>query len=165
MLSFQRDNQADGLWHLQGLFPCLSAYSSQTEKKNVRKLTSPTRVLDVMCAHRLLGHTGERRTREIAHSLGWKLEGSYQKCLSCMEAKARRKPIPKVAETSQTIGERLCLDLTGRFSTPAYGGTRYALVVEDQFTKITWTYPLKKKNCMYEHLHQLLSTNKDLGHP
>ena len=82
-----------------------------------------------------------------------------------MEAKAKRKPIPKVAHTSQIVGERLCLDLTGRFNTPAYGGTRYALVIEDQYSKMTWTYPLKKKNCLHDHLNDLLAMNKTLGFP
>ena len=117
-LTFQRHPDRDGLYHLQGQLPnkLVQAYAMETEKVSVKPAQrKPTRTLNVMEAHCLLGHPeSEKRTREAAAKLNWSLTGKWTSCLSCLEAKAKRKPVPKESTTQATRpGQRLLLDLTG----------------------------------------------------
>ena len=117
-LTFSRDLARDGLWHLQGQLPnkVVSAYSMET-KADVEPAVKPPLPckLDIMEAHQLLGHPGsEIRTREATSHLNWSLTGSWKPCLSCLEAKAKRNPVPKVSSTkAKRPGQRLLADLTG----------------------------------------------------
>ena len=120
-----------------------------------RKLRS----INIMVAHELLGHPGEKKVCETAKVKGWKLLGVWRACEWCDQAKARQKNIAKVSErkTSQP-GEMLHLDLTGPFKiTPS--NSRYALLIVDDFTDRKWIYLLQRKSQVMDILDQADNNN------
>ena len=49
-------------------------------------------MLSIQQAHERLGHINERATKEIAKSLGWKLNGNQTlNCVACAAGKAKQK--------------------------------------------------------------------------
>ena len=95
-------------------------------------------------AHGCMGHAGEGSTRWTAAYYGLKLQGKLDPCKHCGLAKARQKNLAKLTDIkSQKRGERLFIDSSWS-NTPTYGGTRYWLLVMDDYTGFLWTYFLKK---------------------
>ena len=67
-------------------------------------------------------------------------------CVSCKLAKAKRKKVPRKTETrAGKLGERLFIDLSGPFLNSSYGGSQYAMVIVDDFSRYKWTKFLKNK--------------------
>ena len=59
-----------------------------------RKLRS----INIMVAHELLGHPGEKKVCETAKVHGWKLLGTWRACEWCDQAKARHKNIANIGD-------------------------------------------------------------------
>ena len=127
---------------------------------DVRETVEKTRKLrsiDIMVAHELLGHPGEKKVRDTAKIQGWKLVGAWQACEWCDQAKARQKNISKVTERRTTHpGEMLHLDLTGPFKTTP-SNSRFAMVIVDDFTDRKWIHLLQRKSQALNELEELLN--------
>ena len=107
-------------------------------KKDKQEGAKRPRSIDIMVAHELLGHPGEKKVQETAKVQKWKLTGSWRACEWCDQAKARQKNIAKFSERKTTQpGEMLHLDLTGPFKTTP-SNSRFAMVIVDDFTDRKW---------------------------
>jgi hypothetical protein len=101
--------------------------------------------LDVNEAHRLFGHKLGATLKKIATALGVKLTGKFKPCSSCMLVTARRSKVNRVSMvTSETPGERLCVDTTGPFP-PAILHEQYVVVVVVEATGYSWSRFSKTK--------------------
>ena len=107
--------------------------------------------------HGLLGHPNEKVTKATAKRLGIKIKDSPNAvCIDCAKSKSRRKKISKTTETHATQkGERLAMDISWIKST-SYGGKKYWLMVQDEFTGYIWSRFLKKKSELPHEMFKLM---------
>lgn len=147
-LSFERDAE-DDLYYL---------HTDKDESEESTACTArATRVMPIQEAHVILGHACEAKLRRAAKVFGWKLTGTLQLCENCQKAKGRQKDTCKVSSVQASKpGERLFADAFGPYeATPS--GSRFGLMVVDQFTSRKWLYIMKRKSESAHHVETLLT--------
>lgn len=111
----------------------------------------------LMLWHRRLGHVNERDLRKLpGMDFG---KSVMEPCIACIKGKAHRLPFP-VGEAEKAV-ERLQLvhaDICGPMSEPSYGGSRYMLVILDDFTRKTFAFFLKSKDQVLDHFKVFLAS-------
>ena len=108
-----------------------------------------------------MGHINEKDLKLTAKIGGVRLTGTYKTCVPCMKAKFKTLNIRKetITPTAQP-GERLYLDLS-TIKAPSLGGTLYWALIVDDYTKMKWSFFLKKKSDLaIQGLQQLHAINK-----
>jgi len=111
--------------------------------------------------HQRAGHPSISLTEKYAKENNLLHEMRSFDCVSCKLAKAKRKKVPRKTETrAGKPGERLFIDLSGPFSHSSYGGSQYAMVIVDDFSRYKWTKFLKAKNEAGKKLKELLQELK-----
>lgn len=111
-------------------------------------------------AHYRLGHPGKDRQ---FGATGTKI---VDDCEICVQAKMARAPVPKeVKEDSPSKAkeplEIISMDLAGPLD-PDLHGRRYVMVINDNYTRANWVYPLKNKSDalgMFKVFHKQAITN------
>jgi hypothetical protein len=91
-------------------------------------------------------------------SFGIHTVGSPLPCLHCALSKTKKLKIPKLALNHATLkGQRLALDISYPRYT-SFGGSKYWLLIQDEFTGYIWSLFLKAKSdfpdTMLSWLHQ-----------
>jgi hypothetical protein len=114
--------------------------------------------------HQQLGHPNDQIVRKTAPSMCVFLSGTPQPCTSCALCKSQRKAIPKQAKTHATTrGYRLAIDLSST-STVSFGGAKFWLLIQDEFTGHIWSLFLAHKSELPEimliFLRQFQKDNK-----
>ena len=105
-------------------------------------------IVPIKVFHERLGHANEEVTRATAANLGIKLIGKLEVCEDCALAKSRRNPIPKEATNKEEFpGGRLSLDLSS-IRQESYGGAKFWCMIQDEATKMKWSFFLKNKSGM-----------------
>ena len=107
--------------------------------------------------HGILGHPNERVTKATAKKLGMRIKDSpHTICIDCAISKTRRKNISKVSKTHATQkGERLAMDISSIKAT-SYGGSKYWLMVQDEYTGYIWSRFLKAKSELPQEMFKLI---------
>jgi len=84
--------------------------------------------------HDMLGHPSNEKIMRTAKLMGWTTTKSKHRCENCAVAKSKRKNLPKTNEkTSETVAERICIDISPS-KNASYGGSRFWLLVVDEAT-------------------------------
>ncbi|KAM0832404.1 hypothetical protein ACQ4PT_064926 [Festuca glaucescens] len=105
--------------------------------------------------HRRLGHVNMRNLKQLLkgeHIVG--LTGvSFEKdrvCSACVAGKQlkKRHPIKSIVTTSRPL-ELLHLDLFGPSHYDTLGGSKYGLVIVDDYSRYSWVFLLKSKDETY----------------
>ena len=115
--------------------------------------------------HGLLGHPNEKVTRATAKRMNIKIkESPHTICIDCAKSKTKRKSIPKVSKTHATQkGERIAMDISSIKAT-SYGGSKYWLMVQDEFTGYIWSRFLKAKSDLPIEMFKLIHFIKKVFH-
>ena len=97
--------------------------------------------------HGLLGHPNEKVTKATAKKLGIRIKDSPQTlCIDCVKSKTRKKSVPKSSATHATEkGERIAMDISS-IKAKSYGGSKYWLMIQDEYTGYIWSRFLKAKS-------------------
>jgi hypothetical protein len=97
--------------------------------------------------HNVLGHPGEQTTKVTANNLGIKIrKDPIDTCVDCAISKARQKNIKQVSKNQATSkGERIALDILS-IKTKSFGGAKFWLMIQDEFTGYFWSHFLKNKS-------------------
>jgi Reverse transcriptase (RNA-dependent DNA polymerase) len=96
--------------------------------------------------HRLLGHPGDAKVKEMAKYMNIMLIGKLETCEFCKLSKAKRTKIPKINTNRTNVpGQRIYTDIAPINSTSA-GNSKYWLIVIDEATDMKWSYFLKKRS-------------------
>ena len=112
------------------------------------EISSSVRSVDVNYFHELLGHFGEKKTREIANYYNIKLSGKFNPCSDCAKGKAKQANVPKGVpdeKRSKLPGERFFLDISS-IKSRSFGGSKFWLLVVDDATGYKFSYFLKRKS-------------------
>ena len=106
----------------------------------------PQRSINCDDLHFSLGHTNDDNARETAKQRGIKVTGVRGYCDGCGESKAIRRAVPnETTLKAERPMERVFVDLAGPFLTSA-GGTRYCMLMVDDYTNVGWTLFLRDKS-------------------
>jgi transposase InsO family protein len=160
-LVFDRHSSAgDGCTMMVHIKPRPSSIEDAAAATNLDR-----RRMDIVDMHRLLGHAGEAKVRDMAKYLGIQLHGKMQGCEHCKVSKAQRKKIPKENfQRSSIPGERLYVDLCTIHATSA-GLKKHWIIAVDDATDMKWSMFLKQKSEVGKALFEFLKLRKQDGFP
>jgi hypothetical protein len=113
--------------------------------------------------HQKLGHPAFQVLKSTATSFGIHNTGSPTPCVHCALSKPKKANVPKTTLTHATSKEeRLDLDISYPNFT-SFGGSKYWLLIQDEFTGYIWSIFLKAKSdlsdIMLVWLHQFQKDN------
>src|SRR5271154_6318789 len=95
-----------------------------------------------------MGHLGEENIRKLAKMVNGmviKSRTTVGVCEACLEGKQHRQPSHQPATRAKEPLELIHSDLCGPIDPTTYGGTTYYLLFTDDYTRMTYIYPLKRK--------------------
>ncbi|GAU16044.1 hypothetical protein TSUD_339150 [Trifolium subterraneum] len=79
------------------------------------------------------------------------LQETQELCSDCITSKHQRDSIPKSSSWRATTNLQLVhSDICGPLNPPSNGGCRYFITFTDDYSRKTWTYPLKEKSSAFE---------------
>lgn len=100
--------------------------------------------------HRRLGHLNEadleRMRKGGVDGISYADTRGSLACVACCRGKQARKPFKRSSSKTKQLLELVHGDLAGKMETASIGGSRYALVLVDDFSRRTFTYLLKYKS-------------------
>ena len=120
--------------------------------------------------HKRLGHTSqggmERLVREqMVRGLEEGMKGDFGMCRGCKMGKSSEKTHPRKSQEYRATEplELVHTDIAGPFKPKAVGGGggQYNLVVIDDFSRKSWTIPLRKKSDTKVALKQWIAVNEN----
>ena len=127
---------------------------------NEGEVTIKERKMDINIAHHIFGHPSEATTKSTVKKYGWTLTGNLEKCDECTLAKIRQRNLNKEATPSSKKGERLYLEYIDISSIKkrSYGGSKFWVLIVDDFTKMKWSLFLKNKSELTDKVLPFLKT-------
>ena len=118
--------------------------------------------LDINKFHKILGHMGESKVKNIAKKHNIKLMGEMKPCTDCAKAKIKKAKLPKFVDADKKAklpGERLYFDISS-VKTESLSGRKYWLLIVDEATDHCWSFFLKKKSESSKVLKDLIMNLK-----
>lgn len=104
--------------------------------------------------HRRLGHLNPNDLMRMRNGgvNGVSFVGNQQSiaCVACCKGKQARKPFPKRGSRAKQLLEVVHADLAGKMECVSIGGSKYCLVIVDDYSRRTFTYMLKSKNQAFD---------------
>jgi transposase InsO family protein len=96
--------------------------------------------------HRKFAHQNMKYVKDILdrHEIKYS-EEETEKCVACLKGKATRHSFKASKTTTSKVGELVHADLLS-MPTASLGGSKYALVIKDDFSKFRFVYFLKHKS-------------------
>lgn len=68
-------------------------------------------------------------------------------CDSCVVAKQKELPFPsQVAHRTSNVLDLVHIDISGKIHVSSLGGSNYYLTLTDDYSRYSWTYPMKRKS-------------------
>ena len=123
-----------------------------TEENDVIASSVGVKVIDINVLHEVLGHPHQDIVRKTGKEHNFKVIGKFVPCIACALGKVKQRNLNKFNKNKSKIpGERLYVDLSG-IASKSIGGSKYWMLVIDDFTKFKWSYFLKRKNELSEIL-------------
>lgn len=98
--------------------------------------------------HKRLGHPSKEVMSKMKAGVveGVRFEGMSTKCQSCVEGKHQRIHFPNSTSKASELLELVHSDLCGPIEEKSIGGARYLLTFVDDYSRMVFTYFLKKKS-------------------
>ncbi|KAM1608415.1 hypothetical protein EV1_020385 [Malus domestica] len=143
--------------------------TSQSSQSSHRSATSPTALISVKASisvwHSRLGHPSSSIFRRVLSTNKLALTGKASVdffCSHCALAKSHKQPFSSVSSTSSSCLELLHCDLWGPAPVMSVSGSRYYLLIVDDYSKYSWFFPLQSKSAVYSVLVQFKSYVENL---
>ena len=163
----------DGNGIVVGTFPKAKGLYRVVHESVDEQVNAATEKHTVMELHRLMGHiapAAAKRLVEKGFVAGVSLDLSSSEstfCESCIHAKSKRQPIPKMreGERAKEYGGEIHSDVWGPSSVRTQGGRRYYVSFTDDATRETRLYLLRKKDetfATYKQYEAWVKTHRDM---
>lgn len=99
--------------------------------------------------HKKLAHASYKTVmKTIDNALPVKITkcSQYIRCVLCLEGKSKNSPVRKTSNvTVSKILELVSVDLIGPMPKPSFGGAKYILSIQDQYSRFGFCYVLRDK--------------------
>ena len=128
-----------------GLYEMTARRRKTTPERALAARTPPQR--DIMEVHRLLAHPSEHITGATAKATGIIKTDEWRSFVECDQSKAHRHAVPRT--TDNRASERAALlyvDLAGPMESESAGGSRYIIMIVDDFSRFKVRKFLKTKS-------------------
>lgn len=80
-------------------------------------------------------------------------------CESCILAKEKESPFPNApAHRATEVLELVHADISGKIHEPSLGGSRYFFTLTDDYSRYTWTFPMRAKSDTFSYFQDWLTT-------
>ena len=133
---------------------------SNTVETSTIQQPRPNKV-NINILHSWFGHANEAYTKATATSYGWQWTGTWEVCEFCALAKSKQKVLVKLNTSPvEKSGGRIYLDISS-IQAVGLGGSRFWCLLVDEFTKMKWSFFLKRKSDMVD---RVIPFFKDLKH-
>ena len=119
----------------------------------------------ITALHRAFGHANKETLRKLIkkyHFAGVTEDHVklLQPCEACMLGKAHKAAKKRESDNkAASFGFRLCADCTGPFRTASIGGSKYLLVIIDEFSAWTWVYPMATLKSVHTHMKEVIEVD------
>ena len=90
---------------------------------------------DFMEVHCLLDHPSEHITRATAKATGIIITGEWRPYVGCYQSKDHRHAVPKTDNRALERAALLYEDLVGSMESESTGGSRYVMMIVDDFSR------------------------------
>ncbi|CAM9855209.1 unnamed protein product, partial [Chrysoparadoxa australica] len=142
--------QDDGLFHVK-----LERYISSDTRAFAGAITTQ---MDINEFHANIGHPSESYTKMAATQWNIKLTGKWSgDCEACAMADGRQKGLAKMTTTrAKKKLERIFIDIEPH-ETPSLGGARNWILIEDDYTRMKWSFFVRQKSDLYGTLDTFLT--------
>jgi hypothetical protein len=108
--------------------------------------TKKRETIDANNLHKILGHCGEVYERLTGKAYGYEVSNKYDVFKACSVGKTRHESFNKELKRGSLIcGERLYVDIS-KIKGTSFGGSKFWLLVIDDFSSHCWSYLLKKND-------------------
>ncbi|CAI7769334.1 unnamed protein product [Closterium sp. NIES-53] len=115
-------------------------------------VTSSTGETDWLTAHRRFGHVALPQLHQMFKEervKGLRIKGEPKEvgsCETCLTSKFSRFPFHSAVGLSSDPVELVHVDLVGPMKVKGDGGALYSMTMVDDYTRLTWSFPLAKKS-------------------
>ncbi|CAI7786905.1 unnamed protein product [Closterium sp. NIES-53] len=115
-------------------------------------VTPSTGETDWLTAHRRFGHVALPQLQQLFKEEGVKglrIKGEPKEvgsCVTCLTSKFSRFPFHSAVGQSSDPVELVHVDLVGPMKVNRDGGALYSMTMVDDYTRLTWSFPLAKKS-------------------
>ncbi|CAM9889349.1 unnamed protein product, partial [Chrysoparadoxa australica] len=142
--------QEDGLFHVH-----LERYISSDTRAFAGAITTQ---MDINEFHVKIGHPSESYTKMAATQWNIKLTGKWSgDCEACAMADGRQKSLAKMTTTrAKKKLERIFIDIEPH-KTPSLGGARNWILIEDDYTRMKWSFFVRQKSDLHGTLDTFLT--------
>ncbi|CAH0393367.1 unnamed protein product [Bemisia tabaci] len=103
--------------------------------------------------HKKLSHQNFEHVKKILrlNGISWKDSQETNFCEACIEGKHHRQPFYSSKTQTHAICELIHADLCGPMETHSIAGSRYMLVLKDDYSHFRYVYFLKHKDEVFDH--------------
>ncbi|CAI7807941.1 unnamed protein product, partial [Closterium sp. NIES-54] len=115
-------------------------------------VTPSTGETDWLTAHRRFGHVALPQLQQLFKEervKGLRIKGRPKEvgsCETCLTSKFSRFPFHSTVGQSSDLVELVHVDLVGPMKVKGDGGALYSMSMVDDYTRLTWSFPLAKKS-------------------
>ncbi|CAI7806691.1 unnamed protein product, partial [Closterium sp. NIES-53] len=115
-------------------------------------VTPSTGETDWLTAHRRFGHVALPQLQQLIKEervKGLRIKGELKEvgsCETCLTSKFSRFPFHSTVGQSSDPVELVHVDLVGPMKVKGDGGALYSMTMVDDYTRLTWSFPLAKKS-------------------
>ena len=122
-----------------------------------------TEVNDVNVWHEKLAHQNMQYVKTVLANNNIKVKNdSFEKCQACLEGKIHRLPF----STSDTKTTRTCelihADTCGPMEEPSVGGSRYFLILKDDYSNYRSVYFIKSKDQVKKYIENFIRISENV---
>ena len=114
---------------------------------NIAPVKMPVHIksMDINDKHISCAHAHPGILHETARQLGFRFTGNVGACGGCSMSKVERQPLRKTAlSCSKHPLQRVFVDLAGPKPTQSAGCALHMMLIEDDFSRVGWTYFMKQ---------------------
>lgn len=115
--------------------------------------------------HERLGHQNLAYVKDFLKQNGIKFTEKDFTCEACLKGKLHRDSFGKSVDRGKECGDVVHVDVCGPMQTTSLGGSRYMLLLKDDFSRFRFVYLLKEKSEVVERLRAFIKqAEKADGH-
>lgn len=134
-------------------------------ERNMNTEQSLLTKLDPVIWHQRLGHTGEKKMKQLKEKIGEISLPDY--CDSCKRGKLKQGPFHQSESRASRPLELVHIDLAGPHPITGYDGSHYFMVFVDDFSRYIVVYVLKDRKQVFQafkRYRQLMESHVKDGH-